>query len=200
MVAKTAGESTARERLLAAADELFYSEGVHVVGIDRIVERAGVAKASLYSIFGSKDELVRAYLETHFRQRQGSIARILAAHGTARGRLLGMFAEIEGALEVSDWRGCRFILASAESRRDDASELVAQEYRAWIRSVFTDLAAEAGARNSKEVGRQLHLLYDGAAVAARMEKDRPGAAKALRSAAVAMLDAAIPPKRTRRAR
>jgi AcrR family transcriptional regulator len=58
------GRPSARERLLAAANELFYNEGVHTVGIDRIIEHAGVAKASLYNTFGSKDELVRAYLET----------------------------------------------------------------------------------------------------------------------------------------
>ncbi len=67
---------SARDRLLAAADELFYAEGVHVVGVDRIVERAGVTKASLYNTFGSKDELVRAYLENHFRRRQNRIASI----------------------------------------------------------------------------------------------------------------------------
>ena len=53
----------ARERLLAAADELFfYEEGIHTVGIERVIERAVVAKASLYNAFGSKDELIRAYL------------------------------------------------------------------------------------------------------------------------------------------
>src|SRR3979409_2729127 len=83
-----------RDRLLAAADELFYAEGVHVVGIDRIVERAGVAKASLYSIFGSKDELVRAYLEMHFRGRQRRIERVLGACNTPRARLLDVFAEM----------------------------------------------------------------------------------------------------------
>src|SRR5256886_11944205 len=95
----TAGKAShrisARDRLLAAADELFYAEGVHVVGIDRIVERAGVAKASLYSTFGSKDELVRAYLENHFRRRQSRVARVLAAYDTPRERLLGVFAEVE---------------------------------------------------------------------------------------------------------
>src|ERR1700716_4512927 len=84
-----------RDRLLAAADDLFYAEGVHVVGIDRIVERAGVAKASLYSTFGSKDELVRAYLENHFRRRQNRVARVLAAYDTPRARLLGVFGEVE---------------------------------------------------------------------------------------------------------
>ena len=184
--------------MLTAADELFYAEGVHVVGIDRIVDRAGVAKASLYSIFGSKDGLVRAYLETHFRQRQDRITRILAAHDTPRERVLGVFAEIEGALDESDWRGCRFINASAEARPGDSSEVIAENYRAWVRAVFTDLAKQAGARKAKEIGRQLHLLYDGAAVAARMDEDRHGAASAVRSAVVALLDAATAPKRSRR--
>src|ERR1700694_4945482 len=102
---------SARDRLLAAADELFYSEGVHVVGIDRIVERAGVAKASLYSTFGSKDELVRAYLEKHFRRRQERVARVLAAYNTPKERLLGLFAEVEESLAGSEFRGCRFISA-----------------------------------------------------------------------------------------
>jgi AcrR family transcriptional regulator len=206
MVAKTAEtldptashRLSARDRLLAAADELFYAEGVHVVGIDRVVERAGVAKASLYSTFGSKDELVRAYLETHFRRRQKSIARILAAHRTPREQLLGVFDEVEKALLGSEFRGCRFISAGAESRPGDAGEVVADEYRAWLRTLFTDLAKAAGARDSEQLGRQLALLYDGAAVAGRMDKDRVGAAKAVRSAATALVDAAIPTKRSQR--
>jgi AcrR family transcriptional regulator len=189
---------SARDRLLVAADELFYAEGVHVVGIDRIVERAGVAKATLYSIFGSKDELVRAYLENHFRQRQRGIGNILAAHNKPRERLLGIFAEIEAALEGSEFRGCRFISAGAEARPGDASEVVADRYRAWLRSLFVELAQAAGAHNAKAVGRQLSLLYDGAAVAARMDQDRRGAATAVHAAAVALLDAAIPAKNVSR--
>jgi AcrR family transcriptional regulator len=186
---------SARDRLLAAADELFYAEGVHVVGIDRIVERAGVAKASLYSTFGSKDELVRAYLERHFRRRQSRIARILAEHNTPRERLLSVFAEVEDLLAGSAFRGCRFISAAAESRPGEAGEVVAEEYRAWLWSLFTDLAEAAGASDAKQVGRQLFLLYDGAAVAARMDQDRGAAAKAVRSAVEALLDAAIPLER-----
>jgi AcrR family transcriptional regulator len=187
--------------LLAAADELFYAEGVHVVGIDRIVERAGVAKASLYDSFGSKEELVRAYLENHLRVRQASIARILASHTSPRERIVGVFAEFEKALAGSEFRGCRFIMASAEARPGDASEVVAEQYRAWLRSLFTDLAEAAGARDAKQLGRQLALLYDGAAVAARLDRDRRGAATAMRSAVVALLDSSIPAKRiSRRAR
>jgi AcrR family transcriptional regulator len=184
--------------LLAAADELFYMEGVHVVGVDRIVERAGVTKASLYNTFGSKDELVRAYLERHFLNRQNRIARILASQTTPRQRILAVFAEVEDLLTGSAFRGCRFISAAAESGPGEAGEVVAEKYRAWLWSMFTDLAAAAGARDAKQTGRQLFLLYDGAAVAARMDEDRGAAAKAVRGAVVALLDAAIPPKRSRR--
>jgi AcrR family transcriptional regulator len=191
-------EGSPRERLLAAADELFYSEGVHVVGIDRIVERAGVAKASLYSIFGSKDELVRAYLEEHFKDRQRRVARILAAQDSPRDRILGVFAEMDAALAAKEFWGCRFILASAEAHPGDATDAVADEYRAWLRSVFTDQAEAAGARDPKTIGRQLTLLYDGAAVAARMDRDRGVAASAMVSAVESLLDAAIPATRGRR--
>jgi AcrR family transcriptional regulator len=191
---------SARDRLLAAADELFYAEGVHVVGVDRIVERAGVTKASLYNTFGSKDELVRSYLENHFSRRRARIAQILAAHTTPRERLLAVFAEVEGMLAGSAFRGCRFISAAAESQAGEAGEIVAEKYRAWLWSVFTDLARGVGAHDPKQVGRQLFLLYDGAAVAARMDEDRGAAAKAVRAAALALVDAATPTKaRSRRA-
>jgi AcrR family transcriptional regulator len=189
-----ARRSPARDRLLAAADELFYAEGVHVVGVDRIVERAGVTKASLYTTFGSKDELVRAYLENHFRRRQERVAQILSSHTTPRERLLAVFGEVEGLLAGAAFRGCRFISAAAESGPGDPGEVVAEKYRAWLWSLFTDLARANGVRDAKQVGRQLFLLYDGAAVAARMDNDRGAAARAVRAAAIAVLDAAAPAK------
>ena len=195
---KTAPRPPARDRLLAAADELFYSEGVHVVGVDRIAERAGVTKATLYNTFGSKEELVRAYLEQHMRNRQESIGRIVDASKTPRGQILGVFAELEEALALSAFHGCRFILATAEARPGDASEVMSAKYRAWLLDVFTKSAKAAGARNATQVARRLLLLYDGAAVAARMDPDRDAAAAAMHSALIALLDAALPAKRTAR--
>src|SRR4051794_1799282 len=87
--------ASARERLLAAASELFYEEGVNTVGIDRVIERAGVAKASLYSAFGSKDELIRAYLESRNEARQRRINAKIAQYGTPRDKLLGLFDYLE---------------------------------------------------------------------------------------------------------
>src|SRR5436190_15614687 len=81
---------SARERLLVAANELFYNEGVHTVGIDRIIEQAGVAKASLYNTFGSKDELVRAYLQTRHASVTGRITQAVERYDTPRERLLAV--------------------------------------------------------------------------------------------------------------
>jgi AcrR family transcriptional regulator len=83
--ATPAPASSARERLLAAADELFYEEGIHTVGIDRIIEQAGVAKATLYSLFGSKDGLIRAYLQARLERRVAAGTR---ARGLRRPRKL----------------------------------------------------------------------------------------------------------------
>src|SRR2546421_6322044 len=123
MTVKTLQRQSARERLLAAADQLFYAEGVHVVGVDRIAERAGVTKATLYNTFGSKEDLVRAYLEQHMRRRQERIARILAANDSPRMQILGIFAEVEELLAGSAFRGCRFIMATAAVRPGDVSEI-----------------------------------------------------------------------------
>jgi hypothetical protein len=134
---------------------------------------------------------VGAYLEQHMRRRQKRIERILAANDTPRKRILGIFAEVEDLLAGSQFRGCRFINAAAEARPGDASEVASEEYRRWLMTVFTDLAEAAGASDAKQLARQLLLLYDGAAVAARMDQDRHGAAIATRSGVVALLEAAI---------
>src|SRR5438552_7938565 len=124
MTVKTLQRQSARERLLAAADQLFYAEGVHVVGVDRIAEHAGVTKATLYNTFGSKEDLVRAYLEQHMRRRQDGIARILAATGPPGKRILGILAGVEELLGGSAFGGGGFIMARAEGVLGEAGEFV----------------------------------------------------------------------------
>jgi AcrR family transcriptional regulator len=189
MGAKAAVGPSARERLLEAANELFYDEGVHTVGIDRVIERAGVAKASLYNTFGSKDELVRAYLEGRHARVSARIARYLERYSDPRDRLLGVF-EAQGELFAEPgFRGCAFVSASAESPGEAVSR-AADDYRGWVRGLLTGLAGEAGAPDPQTLGRQLHMIYDGASLAARMDRD-PSASAAARAAAEALLDAAV---------
>jgi AcrR family transcriptional regulator len=181
--------ASARERLLAAADELFYSEGVNTVGIDRVIERAGVAKASLYDCFGSKDELIRAYLQGRLLARQVRLRERVARYTTARDKILGVFDSMGEAIAQPGYRGCAFVRASAEAKPGGPVQQACAESRAWTLSLFTDLAREAGVADAQALGLQLQMLYDGAAVAADVDGDRSAAATARTMAALA-LDAA----------
>ena len=182
----------ARRRLLDAANELFYAEGVHTVGIERVIERAGVAKATLYSVFGSKEELIRAYLKArHAATQQRMTAELQRRFATPKQRLVGVF-EVQGLSFVDpNFRGCAFVAASAEASPGDAVQQEADTYRAWVHGLFFDLAQQAGADDAKALAQQLVLLYDGAGISAWMDRD-PSAEKAARAVAAALVDAAVP--------
>lgn len=171
-----------RERLLDAADELFYAEGVQSVGIDRIIERAGVAKASLYSAFGSKDELVRAYLERRHERRAARVLAGLERFPTPRARLLGVFDVLGELTQRPDFRGCAFQNARAETKPDSKAVPVCDRTRAWTRDLFRKLAADAGVPEPGAFARQLILLYDGAMTSARMDGDLDAPSRARRVA------------------
>jgi AcrR family transcriptional regulator len=183
------GRTSARDRLLAAANELFYAEGVHTVGIDRIIERAGVAKASLYSSYGSKDGLVEAYLRSRHATIADRMARSLRRHSNARERLLGVFDAQAETFARPGFRGCAFVNATSEAH-DARADAAADDYRLWVRALFTELAEDAGVADPDTLARQLHLLYDGAGVSARMDRD-PRTAAITRAAAAALLDTVL---------
>jgi AcrR family transcriptional regulator len=183
--------ASARERLLAAANELFYAEGIQTVGIDRIIERAGVAKASLYNVFGSKEDLVASYLAARHDLTTKRLAAAIASVHDPRDRILAVFDAQARQFEHPDFNGCAFAAASTEAPRGGLVERATDDFRASIRGMFTDLAERAGAANPASLGRQLHLLYDGAGLAARMDHRDPGIAPSVRTAAESLLDAAL---------
>jgi AcrR family transcriptional regulator len=184
--------AAARARLLAAASELFYAEGVQSVGIDRVIEHAGVAKATLYSAFGSKDGLVRAYLQARHAATAERMARELQArYDTPKERLIGAF-EVQGlSFTEPGFRGCAFVSASADAPPGGVVEHAAQDYRAWLHELFYDLARQAGAKDPKSLAQQLVLIFDGAGISAWMDRD-PSAQTAARTIAAGVVDAAIP--------
>ncbi len=188
-------EGSVRDRLLAAANELFYQEGIHTVGIERVLERAGVAKASLYSTFGSKDELVRAYLLARHERRQARIHARIARHEDPRDKILAIFDLIAELAAEPNFRGCAFMRASAEGPSGESKVTqVCADTRGWTRGLYTDLAREAGATDPEEVGRRLMLLYDGAMVGAAMDGG-VAAPKLARAMAEELLDEQAPAKR-----
>ena len=115
---ETAPRASARERLLAAANELFYAEGVQTVGIERIIERAGVAKASLYNLFGSKEELVAAYLALRHDQTTSRLAEAIDRVDDPRQKIMAVFNAQAKLFEQPDFNGCAFMAASTEAPVD----------------------------------------------------------------------------------
>jgi AcrR family transcriptional regulator len=186
---KTDTKQSARERLLAAANELFYAEGVQTVGIDRVIEHAGVAKASLYNTFGSKENLVQAYLEGRHEATLERLRRSIARHSEPRRRLLAVFDAQAEIFAEPGFHGCAFTAASAEAPDGGLIQQAADQYRVDIRGLLTDLARDAGASDPAALGRQLQFLFDGGGLAAQMDRD-PAVAVAAKAAAALLLDAA----------
>ena len=178
---------SARERLLAAT-ALFYEEGINTVGIDRIIERAGVAKASLYDVFGSKEELVRAYLAQRDAARRARLEAGLERYKTPRDKILGVFEVIGEIFKQAGFRGCAFMRASAECKVNTAPRAVCDDARAWTLDLFTRLAKEAGIPQPKKLAQRLVILYDGATVAAALDGD-PHAAATAKAMAAALIAA-----------
>ena len=183
--------ATARERLLAAADELFYENSINTVGIDRIIEHAGVAKASLYDCFGSKDELVRSYLEARHTARQARIDEWISRYDTPQKKILGIFELLDELASQPGYKGCAFVRARADDGASDKVKAASDQSRAFTLGLFTSLAREAGAADPAQLGQQLLLLYDGASVAAHLDRNR-NAARLARELAAQMLSSNCP--------
>lgn len=185
-------ERSPRERLLETADRLFYAEGIHTVGIDRILQEAGVAKASLYKCFGSKEGLVTAYLSLRHERVQARIARALDRAGDdPKARLLAVF-DAEEELFAQPWfHGCAFNAATAEGPVSDEVAQAATDHRTGVRELLRDLADQAGVAEPDTLAFQLHLIYDGAQQSARMDRATDVARRA-RTAAAVLVDAAMP--------
>ncbi len=189
--ARGGGRESARARLLDAANELFYAEGVHSVGVDRVIERAGVAKATLYNTFGSKDELVRAYLLGRQEVRRGRIESRIGQFDDPRQKILAVYDLLGEIFAEESYNGCAFLNASAEARPPGSGVgEVCDDARAYVRTLLTRLAGDAGLADPDSLGRQLVVLYDGAVVGAKMDRD-PSVAATARAAATALIDAAL---------
>jgi AcrR family transcriptional regulator len=189
-MSRTSEHGSPRDRLLTAATELFYEHGVHTVGIDKVIDRAGVAKASLYSTFGSKEELVRAYLEARHEARRARLTTEIERHADPTARLLALFDVLASTVKQPGFRGCAFANATAESELDSAAADVTRDVRTWLRDTLTGLATALGVPDPGALARQLTLLYDGALAQSRLDPS-PAAAQAAKDAAKELVDAAL---------
>ncbi|WP_432046249.1 MULTISPECIES: TetR/AcrR family transcriptional regulator [Streptomyces] len=183
---------SAHERILSTATALFNAHGVRGVGVDRIIAESGVAKATLYSHFRTKDDLVLAYLRGSDERWGGALREAAEAAGAdPRDRLIGLFDALDSATERDGFRGCAFIRTAGETEPGTATHTATVEHKRSVRAWLTELAREAGAADPERLATQLSVLVDGVMAAAALEP-RPEFTEAAREAARALVAQACP--------
>ncbi|MFF3887351.1 TetR/AcrR family transcriptional regulator [Streptomyces sp. NPDC001914] len=164
----TAGSPT-RDRLLDAAAELFYREGVGV-GVEALCRVAGVSKRSMYQLFDSKDSVLAASLE---RSAPAYLAFLLPPDDddrAPRDRILHVFERLEETAARPDYRGCPFVAVTAELKAPDhPASLVARRCKDQLTAFFRQEAARGGAGDPELLARQLTVTFDGSGVRAVMQ-------------------------------
>jgi AcrR family transcriptional regulator len=183
----------ARDRILATACDLFYREGIRAVGVDRIIAEAGVAKASLYANFSSKDDLIVAYLACLRDLWQAEVDAELAGIDDPIDGIRRLFELVGDDFDDSAFRGCPFGNAAAEfPDRSHPSRRVTDAYRSWLRQRLAGLAGAAGLGDPPAVATALVLVYDGACVSAKLDD-----AQSVRAATLAAVDEIVGAARSR---
>ena len=171
---------------MQVADELFYTRGLHAVGIDEIIAKSGAAKATLYAHFKTKDDLISAYLQQRSDAWQDHLAAKLETYADRpRERIDAVFRVLAEACGADDFRGCPFINAAAEyPDPGHPARLVVAANRQWVRQLFHDAARQARLRRAEALADQLVLLYDSALVGSQLTGTAKPAMRAREAARV----------------
>lgn len=185
----TPTKPTARQRLLAAAADLFYRQGIGAVGVDLVSKQAGVSKRTLYQQFGSKDQLVAQSLDAH---GMAFLGLYLPAGGhddvPPRQQILAIFDALGRWTASDEFRGCPFVNTATElADPGHPARRVARDYKLRLRDYFARQAERGHATDPERLADQLIVVFDGAIVQAVMGTGQH--ADAARSAVQALLDA-----------
>lgn len=189
-----------RERIVAAASALFYSEGIRAVSVDAVAQKAGLTKRSLYYHFKSKDDLVAAYLAARDQPNLLLFQRWFdEADGALPDKVAAIFSHLARAVRHPKWRGCGFLRTTAELANLPGHPAIRigaahkKKFESWLRTIFED----AGIAQAAELSRQMLLLLDGAFAVVLLHRDASYMETA-GEAARALVVAALPRRRRRR--
>ncbi|MFV8382212.1 TetR/AcrR family transcriptional regulator [Corynebacterium hindlerae] len=169
------GRPSPRERLLASATNLFTTEGIRVIGIDRILREADVAKASLYSLFGSKDALVVAYVEQTDEKWRADWAERTKGLSSPKDKILAFFDQCIEEEPAKNFRGSHFLNAATEypcAQTDQEKKIVAaaMEHRRWCHATMTSLLTELNGFPGDSIADQILVFLEGGLAGSTLTK------------------------------
>lgn len=166
--------SPTRERIVAAATKLFYSEGIRATSVDAVAEKAGITKKTLYYHFRTKDELIAAYLASRDQPTLAWYERWFAeTRGSTADKVRGLFRSFAKSADTPNWRGCGFLRTIAELASTPGHPAIKagaahkKKFEAWM----ADTLARDGLRDAEKIARQIVILLDGAATVMLIHRD-----------------------------
>ena len=183
---------SARARILETADNLLYSDGLNTVGVDRLIDEAGVAKASLYRIFGSKDKVIDSYLEARHFKTMRVLDEIKKSDASIACKLNAVFDFLQSLTEAEVFRGCAFVLGAIEtSDHESPAWKWAERHKTEVREFFTEIFSSFNDKDLvSTLTEQMMILYDGTLVTAAMMPSS-GVVSHGRAIALVMLESAL---------
>jgi AcrR family transcriptional regulator len=170
----TRDSSETRRRLIAAADGLFYGQGIRAVGVDAVAEAAGVTKRTLYYHFASKDDLIAAYLEERDLPTLGRYQGVIPEGGEpAAHRVRRIFEQLGENAEDPRWQGCSFLRAAAEFANlpGHPARVVAARHKKRFEAWLEGILVADGFNEAADLARQLMILFDGAVAQILIHRD-----------------------------
>ncbi len=189
---------TTKDRILDAANRLFYAEGIRAVSVDAIAEKAGLTKRTLYYHFKSKDELVTAYLESRDQPNLKLFSKWFEdADGGLSEKIEALFRNLAKSARHPKWKGCGFLRTAAELANMPGHPAVQvgaahkHKFEVWLAEVI----AAGGGSNAPQLARQIVLLMDGAFSTMLVHRD-PAYVEAAGEAAAALVQVQLSAKGT----
>jgi AcrR family transcriptional regulator len=158
--------SEARLRLLTTATRTFYAEGIHSVGVDRLIADAKVTRATFYRHFPGKEDLVLSYLREVHKMERATVETAIADNPAPVDALLAIAGSIAQAIQSPGFRGCAFLNAAAEYPATDQpvhQEIIA--HRQWFLDTLTTMMAQVHHATADSAARHFVMLRDGAMAA-----------------------------------
>ena len=173
--------ASTKEKLIQTAHDLFYTEGFHTVGLDRILDSVGVTKTTFYNHFASKDDLVIESLRWHDQWWQQTFRKMLRRHGgdTPRGQLLAVPEALAELFEGDEFNGCMFVNVAVQfPLPHDPAHKLAVEHKEAMEDILREIAGYAGAGDPKALAEEIGLVMEGAYVTRQIAK-RPAVVAAM---------------------